>query len=107
MPNPRPAYHPVFEPAAVAALEGMVRKPTLAYRLVQRAKLALLLHRQPAITNATAARQLGQHPNWVRKWRKRWTQQGFALAALADQPRAGRPPTVSPPRPGDGQGNRL
>ncbi len=107
MPSPRPASQPVFPPAAVATLERMVRTPTLAYRLVQRAKLALLLHTQPTITSVAAARHLGQHPNWVRKWRQRWTQPGFSPAALADQPRSGRPPTVSPPRPGDGHGGRL
>jgi hypothetical protein len=107
MPTPRPAYEPVFGPADVAALATMVRKGTLAHRLVQRAKLALLLHRQPTIASAAAARQLGQHPSWVRTWRKRWATRGFSLAALADQPRSGRPPTVSPPRPGHGQGDRL
>ncbi|MFN8559855.1 MAG: helix-turn-helix domain-containing protein [Dehalococcoidia bacterium] len=107
MPSPRPAYHPTFGSAEVAALERLVRKPTLAHRLVQRAKLALLLHRQPAIASVAAARQLGQHPNWVRTWRKRWATAGFSVAALADQPRSGRPPTVSPPGPGHGQGDRL
>ncbi len=107
MPNPRPVYQPMFAPEEVAALERIVRKPTLAYRVVQRAKLALLLHRQPAIAHTAAARQLGQHPNWVRSWRRRWAQQGFAVEALADRPRSGRPPTVSPPRPGDGHGRGL
>ena len=107
MPTPRPAYHPAFGPADVAALETLVRKPTLAHRLVQRAKLALLLHRQPTIASAAAARQLGRHPNWVRTWRKRWATTGFSVAALEDQPRSGRPPTVSPPRPGHGHGDRL
>ena len=107
MPSPRPAYTAVVAAADVAALERMVRKPTLAYRLVQRAKLALLLHRQPTVANAAAARQLGQHVNWVRHWRKRWAQHGFSLAALADQPRSGRPPTISPPHPGHRQSGRL
>jgi hypothetical protein len=107
MPRPRPAAQPVFPPVEVVALERMVRKPTLAYRLVQRAKLALLLYTQPTITSVAAARHLGHHPNWVRKGRQRWTQPGFSPAALADLPRSGRPPTVSPPRPGDGHGGRL
>ena len=107
MPSPRPAYHPTFAPTDIAAVARLVRKPTLAHRLVQRAKLALLLHRQPTIASVAAARQHGQHPNWVRAWRKRWATTGFSVAALADQPRSGRPPTVSPPRPGHGHGNRL
>ena len=61
MPTPHPAYHPVFAPADVAALERIVRKPTLAYRVVQRAKLALLLHRQPALANTGAAWDSSNH----------------------------------------------
>jgi hypothetical protein len=107
MPTPTPAYHPRLAASDVAALERLVRRPTSEQRLVPRAKLALLLHAQPAIGNTAAAQQLGQHPNWVRKWRKRWTQEGFALAALADRPRSGRPRTVSPPRGGDGHSGGL
>lgn len=99
MPKPYPAFHPVFSPADVAVIQRMVRTPTLAYRLVQRAKLAVLLHTEPALSSVAAARRLDQHPNWVRKWRHRWAQQGFEVAALADHPRSGRPPTVSPPSP--------
>ena len=107
MPTPTPAYHPQLAACDVAVLERLVRRPTSEQRLVQRAKLALLLHAHPAVGNAAAAQQLGQHPNWVRKWRKRWALEGFALAALADRPRSGRPRTVSPPRRGDGQRRRL
>jgi hypothetical protein len=103
MPTPTPAYHPQLAACDVAALERLVRRPTSEQRLARRAQLALLLHAQPAVGNAAAAQQLGQHPNWVRKWRKRWALEGFALAALADRPRSGRPRTVSPPRGGDGQ----
>src|SRR3954454_938041 len=96
MPTPTPAYHPVVAPSEVAALERLVRRATSEQRLGQRAKLALLLQAQPTVGNTAAAAQLGQHPNWVRKWRKRWAQAGFALAALADRPRSGRPRTLSP-----------
>ena len=101
MPTPYPAYHPQWAPAEVAALEQLVRRPTSQQRWVQRAKLALLLHAAPTIGNTAAAQQLGQHPNWVRKWRKRWAVHGFAQAGLVDRPRSGRPPRVSPPGPGD------
>jgi Winged helix-turn helix len=107
MPTPTPAYHPAVAPSAVAALERLVRRATSEQRLVQRAKLALLLQAQPTVGNTAAAAQLGQHPNWVRKWRKRWAQAGFALAALADRPRSGRPRTLSPPGGGDGQSRGL
>src|SRR5437867_4003840 len=81
-PLPWPAYHPQMGPADVAALERLVRRPRSEQRLVERARLALLLHAQPTIGNTAAARQLGHHPNWVHKWRKRWATAGFALAAL-------------------------
>jgi hypothetical protein len=107
MPTPYPAYHPHLPSDAVAALERLVRRSTSEQRLVQRAKLALLLHADPRLGNTGAGQQLGQHPNWVRKWRKRWALDGFALASLADRPRSGRPPRVSPPRAGDGQSRGL
>jgi Winged helix-turn helix len=107
MPTPTPAYHPQLAARDVVALERLVRRPTSEQRLVQRAKLALLLHAQPALGNTAAAQQLGQHPNWVRKWRKRWALAGFALPALADRPRSGRPRSVSPPGGGDGQSRGL
>lgn len=107
MPKPYPLYHPEFAPEDVATLEGLVRRTSLAHRVVQRAKLALLLHRDREVGNAAAARRLGQHPNWVGTWRKRWAEEGFSVAALEDRPRAGRPVAVSPPDAGDGHGGRL
>ena len=107
MPTPYPAYHPQLAPDEVTALERLVRRPTSEQRWVQRAKLALLLQADPTIGNTAAAQQLGQHPNWVRKWRKRWALDGFAVAGLADRPRSGRPPRVSPPGPGHRQSRGL
>src|SRR2546421_291093 len=62
MPTPTPAYHPAVAPSAVAALERLVRRATSEQRLVQRAKLALLLQAQPTVGNTAAAPHLGQHP---------------------------------------------
>lgn len=55
---------------------------------VQRARLVLILHQQPAISSPAAARQLGRSASWVRKWRRRWATQGFSLG---EAPRPGRP----------------
>jgi hypothetical protein len=107
MPSPHPHYQPVFAPEDVALLERLVRRTSLAHRVVQRAKLALLLDTEPGVGNTEAARRLGQHPNWVCTWRKRWAQDGFSRAALEDRPRAGRPVVVSPPGAGDGHGGGL
>lgn len=107
MPRPYPSYRPEFALGDVAALERLVRCTSRAHRIVQRAKLALLLQREPTVGNREAARRLGQHPNWVCTWRKRWAERGFSVAALADRPRPGRPVAVSPPGAGDGHGGGL
>jgi hypothetical protein len=107
MPKPYPLYHPAQTPGDVVTLEGLARRTRLAHRVVQRAKLALMLHREPGVGNAEAARRLGQHPNWVCAWRKRWAEEGFSVAALEDRPRSGRPVVISPPGAGDGHGGGL
>ena len=61
----------MFSADDVAALDRLVRQPTLAQRLVQRARLALLLHAPPTMAAPLAAQHLGQHANWVRYWRNR------------------------------------
>ena len=105
MPGPAPHYQPIVPAELTPQLEQIIRKTTVPHQLVQRAKLALLL--QPDLDNPALARQLGQHFNWVRYWRKRWASQGFTMAALQDQPGRGRKPRLSPPASGDGQGHRL
>ena len=60
MPSPRPAAQPQFTPDDIVVLQTLVRKPSLPYRTVQRAKLALLLHADPALPSPVAAAQLGQ-----------------------------------------------
>jgi transposase len=73
-------------------LEAMVRKRTLAQRLVFRARILLccadgLPHRQ-------VKRQLHTSVDAVVRWRGRYEQEG--LDGLQDRPRSGRPPTFSP-----------
>jgi len=73
-------------------LEAMVRKRTLAQRLVFRAHILLccadgLPHRQ-------IKRQLHTSVDTVLRWRNRYKEQG--LDGLQDRPRSGRPPTFSP-----------
>jgi transposase len=73
-------------------LEAMVRKRTLAQRLVFRAQILLccaegLPHRQ-------IKRQLHTSVDAVVRWRGRYEREG--LDGLQDRPRSGRPPTFSP-----------
>jgi transposase len=68
-------------------LKAWVRTPTAPYRQVLRAKVVLLA--ATGHTNTHIAGRLEVTGNTVRKWRRRYSQQG--LAGLRDQPRPGRP----------------
>jgi transposase len=68
-------------------LTRWVRTPTAPYRQVLRAKVVLLA--AAGHPNAHIAQRLQVTGNTVRKWRRRFSQQG--LAGLGDRPRSGRP----------------
>jgi hypothetical protein len=104
MPGPLPTYRPTFTLEQVRDCERLVRQQNAPQVQVARAKLALLLHAQPDLDSVTAARHLGQHPNWAYTWRKRWATGGFALT---DRPGRGRKPAFSPTGGGHGQGAGL
>ena len=93
MPGLKPIYRPTFSDSEIAECKRITRQYTAPLHLVQRAKLALLLHEHPDIENPVAARKLGRHENWARYWRKRWAEEGFSLE---DKPRSGRKPSFSP-----------
>ncbi|MGH3184029.1 MAG: hypothetical protein ACRDOE_19300, partial [Streptosporangiaceae bacterium] len=88
----------------LAACERIVRQHTASQAQVYRAKLAVLLHGQPALDNPTAARRLGKHENGVRYWRRLWATEGFRLA---DKPGRGRKPAFPPAGRGHAQGVGL
>jgi hypothetical protein len=104
MPGPAPTYRPTFTPEDIAACERLLRRPTAPHAQVERAQLALLLHAQPDLDSAAAARRLGKHVNWVFRWRRAWATAGFRLT---DRPGRGRKPALSPPAGRDGQGAGL
>lgn len=103
MTGPAPTYRPRLTQEQVQECERLVRRQNAPQLQVARAKLALLLHAQPDLDSATAARHLGRHPNWVYGWRKRWATDGFALT---DRSGRGRKPAFPPSgdRPGEGPG---
>jgi transposase len=68
-------------------LKRWVRTPTAPYRQVLRAKVVLLA--AAGHSNAHIAERLQVTGNTVRKWRRRFRQQG--LVGLRDRPRSGRP----------------
>ncbi|MFE2970650.1 IS630 family transposase [Streptomyces sp. NPDC059340] len=70
----------------------MAHSRTAAVRQVQRARAALAAAEGRA--NAAIARELGVHLATVRRWRKRFHEEG--LAALRDRERPGRPRRYGP-----------
>lgn len=104
MSGPVPTRRPAFTPEQVQECARLIRQQNAPRVPVARAKRALLLHAQPALDSASAARQLGQHPNWAYTWRKRWATGGFALT---DRPGRGRKPTFPPSSGRDGEGAGL
>ena len=71
-------------------LEAMLRTPTLAAGLVQRARVVLLA--SDGMANYEIADRVGVSRPTVNLWRSRYTEKG--LPGLADQKRPGRPRTV-------------
>ena len=104
MPGPRPTHRPAFTSEQLAACDHLVRQHRAPQLQVARARLALLLHADPTLDHATAARQLGKHPNWVRDWRRIWATAGFRLT---DRLGRGRKPAFPPAGGGEGQGAGL
>ena len=102
MPRNSP-YKIVLSDAERRELDRRARKYTLAYFLVQRAKIVLLA--QKGLGNNEIAERLDTRREVVCFWRKRFFDQ--RLAGLEDRDRPGRP-RVFPPRSGDGgEGARV
>src|SRR3712207_1888970 len=75
-----------------AAIERLAHSRTASVRQVERARI-IWRASQGEMAPAIAA-ALGLTAETVRAWIRRFNAQG--LAGLADQPRAGRPPTYTP-----------
>ena len=74
-----------------AKLERLVRAKTAPVRLVERARLIVLV--LAGATAPQAAAQAGVSEETARRWVKRYNATG--LAGLDDAPRTGRPPTYA------------
>jgi transposase len=68
-------------------LTALARRPSVAYRLVLRARIVLAA--AEGACNAAIAARVGVHVDTARKWRRRFAEQG--MAGLADADRPGRP----------------
>ena len=104
MAGSAPAYQPTFTAAEVALCQRTVRQHRAPQAQLYHARLAQLLHDEPALDNVPAGRRLGKHENWVRYWRRAWATAGFRLA---DQPGRGRKPAFPPGAGRDRQGAGL
>src|SRR5450432_69602 len=102
MPGPLPAGCNFPDDFVQDALDT-VRRRTAAVQVVQRYRLALLLHEQPSLRNEDAADAVGLSLRQVQRWRSRWAAGDFSIE---DHPGRGRkpafPPSGSSVDPGDG-----
>ena len=92
MPGPSPVPCTFPDDFVQVALDT-VRRRTVAVQVVQRFRLALLLHEQPDMKNDQAAKEVGLSARQVQRWRSRWAAGDFSIE---DQPRRGRKPVFSP-----------
>src|SRR5919202_854643 len=74
-----------------AQLESWTRRRTSAQALALRARVVLLA--AEGLKNTEVAAELGVHRNMVAKWRARFLE--HRLDGLTDEPRPGRPRTVT------------
>src|SRR5688500_1418255 len=74
-----------------AQLDAWTRRRTSAQALAQRARIVLLA--ADGLNNTEIAARLGLALSSVRKWRKRFVE--HRLDGLTDEPRPGRPRTVT------------
>ena len=104
MSGPAPAFQPRFPKAFIDEAKHVVAQRTVALRRWQRARLVLLLHDNPHLSNVQAGHQVSLSDQAVRFWRRRWTSGDFSLD---DKPGRGRKPGFSPLRSRLAQGDRV
>ena len=90
MPNPV-AVAIELDEAERAQLEGWARRPKSAQALALRSRIVLAA--DEGLKNTEIAERLGIAHGSVRKWRNRFAEHG--LDGLSDEPRPGRPRTVT------------
>ena len=78
MPGPSPVPCTFPEDFVQSALDT-VRRRTVAVQVMQRFRLALLLHEQPDMKNDKAAKEVGLSARQVQRWRSRWAAGDFSV----------------------------
>ena len=80
MPGPAPLDQPTFPAEFLDECRSLVRRRTVPHAQHQRARLVLLLHESPDLSNVAAGALVDLHANSVRLWRHRWACGNFSLA---------------------------
>ena len=92
MPGPRASLCTFPDDFLQEAVDTVYRR-TVAVQAVQRFRLVLLLHEQPALGNDEAAAVVGLSARQVQRWRCRWAAGDFSIE---DHPGRGRKAAFSP-----------
>jgi transposase len=91
MPGPQPKYQVELTESQVKEFSELSRCYSAPFGEVQRARILLLAHQSPEMSNAAIAREVGCAVDTVRVWRKRWQSN----QSLKDLPRPGARRTFS------------
>lgn len=92
-PGPRAKVLPLTRQQR-EAVEAAIRPATAEKRVVRRGEALLLMASGVSIRDT--ARALGVHERTVFEWRQRFAATDDPVSKLADAPRSGRPPSLSP-----------
>jgi hypothetical protein len=94
-PGPR-AQRLVLAPEQREQAEALLRSGTTLLRVARRAQALLLM--DDGVGPGDIAHLLGVHKRTVLDWRSHFKRAANPLDELADAPRSGRPPSLSPKR---------
>jgi len=94
--GPPPAVTITLSLEERVVLERLCRAGTTERRVVDRAQVVLLAVQ--GWGNMAIAAYLHRTRYWVQRWRRRFHRE--RVAGIADRPRSGRPPRLSPPATG-------
>ena len=87
MAGPRAKYEVELSEKQEKELQRLSRSYQAPWAEVQRARILLLAHQQPKLSNGKIGRQVGVSLDMVKQWRKRWQQN----KEIKNQARSGAP----------------
>ena len=78
MPGPSALDRPTFPDEFLDQCRSLVHRRMVSHGQHQRARLVLLLHESPELSNVAAGALVELHANSVRLWRHRWSCGDFS-----------------------------